>query len=404
MGQISALLADEFSHYQYPPFPFMTSPIKKPSARWNALVNDQPVPMPRRILSALTIKEQAGVGPDFLLVRDYQSPSDAALEDGVEVDLAHGNVFSLVRRCDAPACVEASKEMPKLAFFVDDAFEITTQPKQTEDSLRRLFALPPKIELLRDMESPTDVAIGSTETVVFTDGPVFVTCVEIEKHCGQECPPPAKRYIIRVDEKRIVVDAPKVTGRQILVLAGLNPEQTMLNQKIGKRFEPVGLDKIVDLTACGVERFTTLPNEQSEGRPALRRQFALPEEDVELLEGSELAWETISDDAGKWLLIRNIPLPEGLVQVPTSVAIQIPSGYPSAALDMAYFSPAVRRTDGGAIRRTEAHVQIEGVAWQRWSRHYTAEHPWKMGVYNVFTHYLLSLSWLDREARKVKVG
>ncbi|MBB5036758.1 multiubiquitin domain-containing protein [Prosthecobacter dejongeii] len=401
---MNALLADKYSNQNPTPFIHMTSPLKKPLARWNALVQDRVVPLPRRIVSALTIKEQAGVASDFLIVRDYQSPSDVVLEDGVEVDLAQGNVFRIVPRCDAPACTEAPQDPPKLAFFIDDAFEITTQAKQTEDSLRRLFALLPKVELLRDMESPTDIAIGSNETVLFTDGPVFVSCVEIEKHCGQECPPPARRYIIRVDEKRIVVDAPKVTGRDILVLAGLNPDLTMLNQKIGKRFEPVGLEKVVDLTACGVERFTTLPNEQSEGRPNFRRQFALPEEDVELLEGSELAWETINDANGKWVLIRDIPLPEGLLQVPTSVAIQVPSGYPSAALDMAYFSPAVRRLDGGAIPCTEASMQIEGIAWQRWSRHYTSAYPWKLGVYNVFTHYLLSLSWLDREARKVKIA
>jgi hypothetical protein len=61
------------------------------------------------------------------------------------------------------------------------------------------------------------------------------------------------------------VEIPNPTGRQILVLAGKDPTTTMLNQKIGKAFKAIGLNEKVDLTACGVERFTTLPNEQSEG-------------------------------------------------------------------------------------------------------------------------------------------
>jgi hypothetical protein len=136
----------------------------------------------------------------------------------------------------------------------------------------------------------------------------------------------------------------------------------------------------------------------------MRRDFLLPDEDTELLDDSELQWEAILEGSQKWVIIRSIRLPSDFITSPTSVAIQIPNGYPAAALDMAYFNPAIRRMDGGTIRCTDASMNIDGLHWQRWSRHYTAANPWKVGEYNILTHYLLCLSWLDREARKGKAA
>lgn len=313
-------------------------------------------------------------------------------------------MFRKVARCDIAATHSVSLEPPKLAYFIDDAYQLSVNAEQTEASLRRLFDLHPKIQILRDLESPNDTPIGETEKVRFSDGPVFVTCVDIEQHCGGgEEPPPAHRWIFRVDDRRYVTNKPKLTGREILVLAGKNPAATMLNQKIKKRFEAIGLEQVVDLTTPGIERFTTLPNEQSEGRAATRRQVALPEEDMDALDASGVSWETILDGSGRWVLVHGIPLPDVFVATPTSVAIQIPSGYPPAALDMAYFHPLVRRVDGQSIPCTQATTQIEGASWQRWSRHYTATNPWRPAEYNVFTHYLLTQAWLEREAKRGKV-
>jgi hypothetical protein len=132
----------------------------------------------------------------------------------------------------------------------------------------------------------------------------------------------------------------------------------------------------------------------------MRREFVLPEGDAELLDDSGLQWEAITEGASKWLIIRSIPVPSAFVASTTSVAIQIPTGYPAAGLDMAFFSPPVRRVDGGSIPCTEATQNIDGLLWQRWSRHYTSANPWKIGEYNILTHYLLCLSWLDRDARR----
>jgi hypothetical protein len=215
-------------------------------------------------------------------------------------------------------------------------------------------------------------------------------------------PPKAKRYRIRIDKVKYETTNPEPTGREILELAGKVPvEHWMLNKKVrGGGFEPVGLDEKVDLTAPGVERFTTLPKDQTEGRPSPRIQVDLPEEDVEALNAAGFLWETIKDPSGSWLLIHGFALPSCFACAETAVAVSIPSGYPTTALDMAYFHPAVARVDGTRIPNTEATVQIDGKSWQRWSRHYTSANPWKPGEYNTITHLHLVRHWIDKEAAK----
>jgi len=78
----------------------------------------------------------------------------------------------------------------------------------------------------------------------------------------------AKRYRFRVDREHFVVANPRITGREILLMARkIPPERFLLTQKLhGGRAEKVGLDESVDLTKPGVERFMTLPLDQTEGQ------------------------------------------------------------------------------------------------------------------------------------------
>jgi hypothetical protein len=122
----------------------------------------------------------------------------------------------------------------------------------------------------------------------------------------------------------------------------------------------------------------------------MRREFALPEEDVEFLEAFGLPWETIRDGSGQWLLLHKFPYPEGYVIASGSVAISVTSGYPTAKLDMAYFHPALSRNDGQALRQTQVNQQVDCKQWQRWSRHY----DWVPGRHNLGTHILLVKHWL----------
>lgn len=79
--------------------------------------------------------------------------------------------------------------------------------------------------------------------------------------------PRGTRYRIRVDRTVIVVDGPTITGREILMKAGrVPPERYQLDQKMRNgSIKKIGLNDVVDLTSPGIERFMTIPLDQTEG-------------------------------------------------------------------------------------------------------------------------------------------
>ncbi len=80
-------------------------------------------------------------------------------------------------------------------------------------------------------------------------------------------PPHAKKYRIRIDKTKYVVEVPAMTGREILVLAGKKPpDQFILSQKLhGGEVKVIGLHEKADFTQPGVERFMTMAKDQTEG-------------------------------------------------------------------------------------------------------------------------------------------
>lgn len=88
-------------------------------------------------------------------------------------------------------------------------------------------------------------------------------------------PPPNRQYRIRVDKQQIIVTTPTITGREILRLAGKQPpERFRLDEKlVGGRNVKIELDQVVDLTTPGVERFMTLPLDQTEGCAHFRSEY-----------------------------------------------------------------------------------------------------------------------------------
>lgn len=148
--------------------------VDSPQAKWAALVADELVPLPRRRLKASTILHQAGAAPGSSLVRDLNSPIDVGFLDDAEVDLADGNVFRVVEKCERHEA-GARGAPAKLAFIVDDRWEVTINPKQTAETLRELLAIDLEDELLRDFESPNDQPIEDGDRLRFSDGPVFRT-------------------------------------------------------------------------------------------------------------------------------------------------------------------------------------------------------------------------------------
>lgn len=227
-----------------------------------------------------------------------------------------------------------------------------------------------------------------------------IEIVDVEQFSKDgKTPPKAKKYRIKIDRQVYVVEKECLTGREILTLAGKNPpERFQLNLKLkGGKVEVVGLDETICFTKPGLEKFMTLPLDQTEGQG--RKQFALLDEDAEFLESLGLPWETLTDPSGMWILIYNYPVCKGYNTETVTVAIKIDPGYPRTQLDMAYFYPPLSRKDGQGIGAVSPQP-IDGKMFQRWSRHRTGQNPWREGIDNLGTHMSLVSFWFKQEFEK----
>jgi hypothetical protein len=78
--------------------------------------------------------------------------------------------------------------------------------------------------------------------------------------------PKEKHYRIRIDKEKFVVRHGSITGREILALVAKTPDKYNLYQHFHRaQTKVVQHDEHVDLTSPGVERFSTMKIENTEG-------------------------------------------------------------------------------------------------------------------------------------------
>lgn len=147
----------------------------QPQPRWNALLNDRVIPMPRPTIPVSLLRTQGAITDGDAIVWDYGSPNDLVLDDNANLRLAEGNVFYTRPRCDLPSRANVTDISPKRALFVDDRFELTTLAVQPVEAVLELFGLSPGTELVRDLESPDDEHLAPGSQVRFDEGPVFLS-------------------------------------------------------------------------------------------------------------------------------------------------------------------------------------------------------------------------------------
>jgi hypothetical protein len=234
---------------------------------------------------------------------------------------------------------------------------------------------------------------------------ILIEIVELEehsKHHGTEAPH-AHHYAFRVDKTRVVVETPTITGREILGKVGKDPAGFKLYQH-KRHHQPILIhsETVVNLREAGVERFTTMPKDTTEGQNDLcrARGFALPQADEDYLAGMGLPWETRVHLNGQWLIIHDWKMPPGYNVATNTLALRIPASYSDAQIDMVYFRSPVSRVDGRAIGALTMQP-VAGESWQQWSRHRTQSNPWRAGVDDVSSHLSLVDDWLRREFLKV---
>ncbi len=213
-------------------------------------------------------------------------------------------------------------------------------------------------------------------------------------------PPKERKYRIIIDREKFIVTKECMTGREILLLAGKTPpERFQLRQKFkGGKVVTVAYDQIVCFTEPGIEKFKTLPLDQTEGEVP-RRDFTLLDEDEAYLESLGLTWEAVKIETALWIFIHNYGLPDGYNVSKALVGIRMSPGYPTAQLDMLYFYPPLSRKDGQSIGALSL-TQIDGKNFQQWSRHRTGVNPWRPDLDNLSTHVPLGDVWLQLEFEK----
>lgn len=136
----------------------------------------------------------------------------------------------------------------------------------------------------------------------------------------------------------------------------------------------------------------------------MRREFSLPAEDTEHLDSLGLSWDAVCEDNKRWVIIRDLLIPEGYTESSVDLALMISLNYPDTHLDMAYFSPPLSLPNGREIKATNARQSLENKQWQRWSRHRTSANPWRPGLDDISSHLTLVRYWIEREVRKERAA
>lgn len=352
-----------------------------------------------------TLLDLAGVKPPEQLFLEVADDFDVpvAAKDGILI--RGGETFSIgdgsPALCDNPSLREGVRfHLNKHPMQLPEPH--TLKVKATGKELKQLDPnLRSEDALYADLSGLADEPIADDLRLILQPQDRFFTgsaqCVDVEE-CGKggKEPPRAHHYRIRVDDDHFTVSKDHLTGREILELASKTPEQFALRQRLrGGKVESIAADDVVDLRKPGIERFSTIPKENTDGEgsvPSPRRDFALPEADTEYLDANFPGWEAIREGNQPYVILRSFPLPPGYTNSHSDMAIAISSGYPLAKLDMMNFMPRLGRTNGRTIHATH-DCSIEGNSWQGWSRHY----HWREGVDGLATHIERIKAWLEAE-------
>ena len=107
-----------------------------------------------------------------------------------------------------------------------------------------------------------------------SDSPITSSAVSTHVH--------DRTYQVQIDKDLYRTYDPNPTGSDLLKLANkLSTEHALYSKLPGEQPKRIQPEEHVDLTQPGVERFVTLPLDQTEGLGAGRRDFSLPEEDMD---------------------------------------------------------------------------------------------------------------------------
>lgn len=302
-----------------------------------------------------------------------------------------------------------AKPYAKLIIYLDDIAMEVTESFLTPNKILAAAGKVVKDFYLVQLDNEIEIGYKNDREhkVAIKNGARFISyeieIIDIHEHCQNGHPvPPDCKYKISIDREPYVVDETCLTGREILLLTNKTPpDRFQLRQKFKDgRVVTIANDQKVCFTDPGIEKFKTIPLDQTEGEEEKWRfEFDLLEEDETYLSSLKLPFETVKLAGQNWVLIHNYPIPQGYNVSLATMGIRMVGCYPTAGLDMVYFFPALRRLDNLPIGALTPHP-LDGKSYQQWSRHRTSINPWRPEVDNLSTHVPLADFWLENEFKK----
>jgi hypothetical protein len=346
--------------------------------RWAALIDDEIVWAPHQRVAGQVLLDQAGEG-NKILVRDHNSPNDVILGESDQIDLAAGNVFYTLDKSEVQPR-EACHEPPKLAYVVDDRFEVATHANQTGATIRSLFNVPGDRRLIRDYESRQDDDVEPGDAAKFGDCPVFYTR-EIE-------------HKLRITvNSRIFTDKdgvkPEMTGEAIAALVYPQNAADTTVRELSPEAREIPLDKKVHIRGGEVFEVT---------RKNVTGGFTNDRVDRELKQLRDAKQEVTPGEKPAAVIYHGLRVKPGGPVATSDVLVLVPSGYPGQMLDGAYLpenSPLIGRVKG---EPQDARVTANGITWRQISYH---PHnggggpKWNPGIHGFHTYISELISWLQ---------
>lgn len=206
-------------------------------------------------------------------------------------------------------------------------------------------------------------------------------------------------FELNVNGKLITLKTSQIVVSEALSIAGIDDSHNyqMFLKIQGEPKKEVFLNSVIDLSKPGIEKLRLIPKGINNGDPS-SYQFDLLAKDFDYLKNVFPQHRTIIEQNRRWLIVDNYSLPEGYNCKTVSIAIEVPSTYPQAEIDMFYTYPRVYLTNGSMPACTEVTQAIEGNQYQRWSRHRSIS-PWQPLIDNVATHFALVEESIIREVQ-----
>jgi hypothetical protein len=123
--------------------------------------------------------------------------------------------------------------------------------------------------------------------------------------------------------------------------------------------------------------------------------MSLPVTDIACLTERGIEYSVSMEANMTCVVIPGYRLPVGYDRSTSDLLLRLQAGFPDVPPDMWWFSPAIRRSNGGVIQATDVIERHLGKDWQRWSRHFNAG-QWRSGVDSLESFLALIRKELER--------